>query len=179
MDDVNIDYRVKYGYFEKQNEQDCLIHALNNAFGYEVIKKKEVLDYIYSRATDVFEKWCRKKTPHAEIEKKIDRYFKSVMKGKNTFFTAEVVWKAAEKIGTINKIMRIPEFSSRYIEESIPEWASKKPIVLLGESPMGFNHAIAVRNHMIYDSEQKEPLPWSKKNLMRSFKEIHGGFAFE
>lgn len=180
MDEVTIDFKAKRGYFEKQNDKDCLVHSFNNAFGRQVLQKQQVLDYIYQRAEVIYEKWCKKRTPHAKIDEKMDAFFHSVMHDKNTFFTAQVVWKAAQKLGIINRIIRIPELSnSRYLEGSIPDWATKKPIVILGESPYGFNHAIAVRDMMIYDSEMKNPLPWSLENLAKCLKTVHGGYAFD
>jgi len=188
MDEVpiNYSYKTKYEYFEKQNEKDCLIHSINNAFGRKVLTKQDVLEFIYRNAEQMYAKLCGSGKDAGPI---VDNYLSSTMREKNTMFSANIIWRAAVESGNVKRIIKIPGFSSKYLylseaKESdmatlFPEWSRKKPIVVLGATSSGSNHAIAVRDGLIYDSEKKAPMALTLENLRRSLSEIHAAYAFD
>ena len=165
-------------FFEKQNEKDCLIHSVNNALGRQALTKGHVLKYIEKNVEKIHTKWCRTGN---DPEEKVRKYLSTVMMDKNTLFSADVIWKAALDSGAVGKIVKIPGFSSRYskdLEKAIPEWARSRPIVILGETPSGTNHAIALRDGLIFDSELPGPVRFSSDALKRSLTDVHAAFVF-
>lgn len=162
-------------YFEKQNEQDCTIHALNNAVGRTIITKEEVVDYI----DELVEKYAEK---HKEgTAKDLKEYRKRFSNKRTTFFTAEIVWMTARALGRIKGWSPIygfggPGFNSvRYLKamgDRMP-----KHIVVLGIEPRGAHHAIAVRDGMIFDSLRKKPVLLTDEEMKKSFDDILGSYS--
>lgn len=174
MEEEAVSYKSKV-FFEKQNEKDCLIHSINNAFGKSILTKDQVLDHIRKTAEKIHAKWCcTKEDPH----EKVQAYLDSVMLDKNTMFSAEVIWRAAVSSKAVRRAVKIPGFSSRY-SLKIPDWVKDKPVVILGEAKSGMNHAIALRKGMIFDSENPKPVPYTPENLAKSLVEVHAAYTFE
>lgn len=168
--------KAKFGYFERQNEDDCLIHAINNAIGRKVLVKSQVLDYIYTKAEEVYRRWCGKISNPAD---KMEKFISTTMEGKNTMFSAKIVMDAARSVGVVKDVIKIPGFTDIYIDQvtPLPSWAADKSIMILGESTSGTNHAIGMRDGVIYDSESRAPTPFTIKSIKGIFKEIHAAYV--
>jgi len=167
-------------FFEKQNEKDCLIHAINNAFGRSVLDKEKVLGYIRENASKIYQRWC---CSDRDPEQEVKRYIDTVMLDRNTMFSADVIWKAAMHSGAVKRVIKIPGFSGRYadgkITKALPVWARSKPVVILGETPEGGNHAIALRDGRLFDSESAGPAEFTDANLKVILRDVHAAYAFE
>lgn len=160
-------------YFEKQNSKDCIIHSLNNAFGRRVITKDEVLTYI----SETVKKYAADNGYDLNDRRVVD--FRNKLSTNSTFFTADVVWKAAEKLGRIGPHVPIPGFGGVQTNvEDLPSIVkNNSSIVILGVSRHG-PHAIAVRNGAIYDSQlhSKGPRPFTNKELAKSLNDVFVAF---
>lgn len=160
-------------YFEKQREQDCTVHALNNAAGREVITKEEVVAHIEKLVKEYV-----KEHQGNVSAKDLRNYRKRFSNKKTTFFTAEIVWMAARDLGRIEGWSPIygfggPSFSSvSYIKDTLP-----RHVVVLGIEPKGAHHAIAVRDGNIYDSLRKTPAPLTDAEMKKSLVQVLGAFA--
>ena len=96
----------------------------------------------------------------------------------DTFFTADVVWDAAQAKGAFAQRSRVPGVASPYIDMAAftPEVLSL-PVVVLGKHG-NYTHAVALRDGMIYDSEKKGARPLTKRNLLDSLDPIYGVYVF-
>jgi hypothetical protein len=157
-------------YFEPQRSKDCVIHSLNNAMGGRVISKDEVMAFIRSQA-------ARIAAERGSVE--AERYARSMSTG-TTFFTAEVVWQAAESLGRIRKPAPIPGFSGAFaIVSSLPEWIrTGSNIVLLGLEIEGNHHAIAVHDGMLLDSlhHKKGPVEFNDRELSKRMSNVFAAY---
>lgn len=165
-------------YFEKQNSRDCVIHSLNNAHGHQVISKENILAYI-DTAVDRYEKKLISRGQSPKDVKKKVKHYKKTLSDKGTYFSAELVWKAAQYYGTVGDYIHVNGYSYEYasVEKTFMDWAKKMPVVVLGEIGKE-RHAIAVRNEMIYDSEKDGPIPLTDANMKKCLDVIYGAYAF-
>lgn len=201
MEEEVDDYRRRYGsYYERQHSKDCLIHSFNNAFGRHAVDKRDVLEYIYTKADAMHDGLCRAGEPRNNVKQRVNEYLDGVMTN-NTYFTADVVWGAAQRMGVFKDFYRVPGFAygTPLPEEghhqqqqqtgskrkkaapapTLPDWALALPVVVLGSTDTGSNHAVAIRDGSIYDSEiAGSEVAYSAETLSRILPVVHGAFAF-
>jgi hypothetical protein len=166
-------------YFEGQNDKDCTIHSINNAFGRRVATKELVLTHIETTLKNQNDKLARLGLDDDEIKRKEDVARNRYSSGK-TFFAADIVWDAVKHKGLFYMVIPIPGVGNHPdILETVPELKSR-PIIILGRVKNGYNHAIAVRDGMIYDSEyvKSGPRPITTANLKKSLHEVYGAYVF-
>lgn len=176
-------------YFEQQNSQDCVIHSLNNAHGHQVITKPQVMEFIKKRIADYDNKLRKEEKskkdqdkPYmsaAEIKKAVHIYKNKLSDG-DTYFSANIVWNAAQNQGTVGDYVHLKGYSGDYADVNVTfmEWAKHMPVVVLGRIK-GMYHAIAVRDGYIYDSEKENPAELTNENMKKSLDEIFGAYAFK
>lgn len=167
-------------YFESQNNKDCVIHSLNNAFGRTVIGKEEILSLIESKVQRLVQGLLMSGASPQEISRK-ERTMRDRYSSGSTFFSADIVWEAAKNKGVYALHMPIPGVASPYVRmASFTPDILARPIVVLGGDGHKGTHAIAVRDGMIYDSERARegPVPLSKDQLHRSLKRVFGAYVF-
>lgn len=158
-------------YFEQQREQDCTIHSLNNAMGREVVTKDEVVNFI----DELVQEYKREK---GEVSRGDEKAYRKRFSNKRTsFFTAEIVWRAAQALGRVGPQIPVPGFGGKfakvkYLPEPVP-----KHMVLLGVEPKEGHHAIAVRDGFIYDSLRPKPVPLTDEELNKSLRNVFGAYA--
>ncbi len=165
-------------FFEKQNSRDCVIHSLNNAHGRVVVTKPEIMSFI-DKTIEKYEKNLIKKGQSAKVVKKKAREYRKKLADKDTYFSAELVWKTAQNSGAVGDFVQVAGYAYEYadVNKTFMSWARKLPVVVLGENGKE-RHAIAVRNEMIYDSENKKPLPLTNENMKKSLDVVYGAYAF-
>jgi hypothetical protein len=158
-------------FFERQNDRDCTIHSLNNAMGRVVVTKEQVLRHIRNH-TDAYA------ASHTSEE---TRRYRDKMAEGNSFFTAETVWKTAQDLGTIGPAVPIPGFAGEFadLEQQLPSWVLKAPLVFLGLDTKGNTHAVGARDGYIYDSQRwsKGPKPLTNHNLSKSLSRVFALFT--
>jgi hypothetical protein len=169
------------GYFEGQSSKDCVIHSLNNAFGWRVVTKPEVLDYINRRVEEEMAKFRNNPNITDSDLNKREKVMRARYSSGKTFFAADVVWDCAKNKGAYKLHTPIPGFTTPFLrmEAMTPEVMSH-PIVLLGGNSNGGTHAVALRMGMIYDSERTRegPRPLSREELKESLPKVFGAYAF-
>jgi len=205
---------MDFGYFEKQNNRDCTLHSLNNAFGKVIISKDEVLEYIdkqsrrYQQSLEKTKGYSKKQVQELVLN------FKEKMCTQKTYFSAEITWKAAQKLGRIGDFIKLDGYAKCYadVNKTFMEWAKELPVVVLGgvlkkrsentttqhrdetsendssnycqvnnsddEDSLYNRHAIAVRNHLIYDSGKNHPLDLTNENMNKCLDIIFAAYAF-
>lgn len=165
-------------FFERQNSRDCVLHSLNNAHGKVVVTKEEVLKYIDKTIQTYEDNLLSRGQPEKVVKKKAQEYRKKLA-DKDTYFSAEVVWKAAQNSGTVGDFVQLTGYAYEYadVNTTFMSWAKKLPVVVLGENQKE-RHAIAVRNEMIYDSENQKPVPLTNENMKKSLEVVFAAYAF-
>ena len=159
-------------FFERQNEEDCSVHSLNNALGRVVITPEEVSGEI-ERRVSAFANTLGDEPDSARVVK-----YAQGLATDETFFTAESVWYAAVGLGRCG-VPRRMEYD--FVKGLTPEILAKKHLILLGESVEDSPHAIGVRNGFIYDSlneEDEPPVPLTDENIKKKYKNVYAIFAF-
>lgn len=175
---------VSRGYFEGQNGRDCVIHSLNNAFGFEVVNKVDVLRHINERVADLVEETRRRDPSITPRElRALEKKARSQYSDGKTFFAANVVWDAAREGGAYAVHAKIPGMASPFVRIGAlldNPVVSSSPVVLLGEAPGGSRHAVAARDGMLYDSERSSEgaVPISAQELKKSLAHVYGAYAF-
>lgn len=168
-------------YFEGQSSRDCVIHSLNNAFGYTVITKPEVIDYIERRVQREMEKFKNNPNMTPTDLSRREKVMRARYSSGKTFFAADVCWDCAQEKGAFKLHVAIPGFTTPFLHMEVmtPE-VTNFPIVLLGGGTKGGTHAIAVRKGYIYDSERttEVPPPLSKEEVKKSLPKVFGAYAF-
>ena len=168
-------------YFESQNDRDCTIHSLNNAFGRAVVDKDEVLAHIEKVVEKQVQGLHRKGLGEDDIEKK-QKIIRNKYSSGDSFFSADIVWDTAKSAGEFYETIPIPCLTKPFYRLDVlllPE-IRDKPVVLLGQANGRSNHAIAVRDGMIYDSEKRKegPREINEKNMKKSLTQVYGGYVF-
>lgn len=182
MEETCVSYRTRYGsFYERQNSKDCLIHAINNAFGSKVLLKADVIEHIYETADNMHTKLCQ--ANEVDGDEKVNDFLDSVMTN-NTYFSSKVVFDAAKSKKIFKSYHRVPNFSyrtkDRALKLKLPAWTTHIPVVILGSAHSGSNHAIAVRDGLIYDSENKgDPVKYTPNALYDILKVVHNAIVFE
>lgn len=163
------------GYFEKQHDRDCTIHSFNNALGYNALTKAQVLENI-QKHVDAFIKQNELPPNSPEVKK-----FRNMYSEGDSFFTAEIVWDTAIKLGVIRGMIPIPGFGGSFTNvESLPSWVRESNIIILGVNKKGFPHAIAAREGYLFDSDKCcEPITFNTKNLRTIFKKVLTAFVIK
>lgn len=168
-------------YFEGQNSRDCVIHSLNNAFGYTVVTKPEVIKYIEQRVQRDMEKFLNSSTMSLHDINKREKVIRARYSSGKTFFAADVVWDCARDKGAYAVHTSIPGFTSPFLRmDAMSPSVVSHPIVLLGGNKNGGTHAVAVRRGYIYDSERMNegPRPLIKTEVTASLPRVFGAYAF-
>jgi hypothetical protein len=159
-------------YFEQQREQDCTIHSLNNAMGLKVITKDEVVGYIDKLVQEYREEKKIEISRSDEIN-----YRKRFSNKRTSFFTAEIVWRAAQDLGRIGPQIPIPGFSGAFAKiKNLPK-PTPNHIIMLGVEPKEGHHAIAIRDGVIFDSLRSKPVPLTEDQLKKSLRDIFGAYV--
>ena len=168
-------------YFEGQNDRDCTIHSINNAFGEAVVTKEDVLRHIEDVVDIQKRKLDKMGLDEYDIGKK-ELAMRSRYSSGESFFAADIVWDTAKTQGKYYDVIPISCMTSPFLQLDVlllPE-IKERPVVVLGNVGKGQNHAIAVRGGMIYDSEfaDKGPRSLTEANMKKSLKEIYGAYVF-
>ena len=143
------------------------MHSLNNAMGRVAVTSQEVGQYVERMVAEA----------QIESEKERNRYKRQLAGGKNTYFAAEVVWRAAMALGRIGPQMVIPGFSGRFAKVAHLPKPLPAHMVLLGVEPREGRHAVAVRNGVLYDSLRESPVPFTDAELAKSLSHVFGAYA--
>ena len=158
----------------------CL-HSFNNAFGYPVVSKPEVLEYIEGRVRDGMRKYRDNPNVSESDLSKREKVMRARYSSGTTFFAADVVWDCAKDKGAYKVHTSIPGFTTPFLrmDVMVPEVVSK-PIVLLGGNKNGGTHAVAIRRGLLYDSERIDegPRPLTKDEVQSSLPKVFGAYAF-
>jgi hypothetical protein len=160
-------------FFEKVRDQDCAIHSLNNAMGRKIIEKKEVVAFI-DEMVERFRRDLRMDISRADEMQYRHRFSEKC----SSFFTAEIVWKAAQEAGRIGPQIPIPGFGGKFSAvANLPVPLPPRMVVLGIEPTTRTQHAIAVRDGKIYDSLRDEPAPLTDAELRESLSEVFAAYV--
>lgn len=168
----------KTWHFEAQNGRDCSVHSFNNAFGGPVLTKEAIMAKIEGIVGAQLDRLrTQVGVSEAELAKREavmrDRYSEG-----DSFFAADVVWATGAE--HYHEAIRLDGVESPYCHFDIlllPEIRAR-PVIVLGR--VKFNHAIAVRDGHILDSEfaREGPRPITPKAMSRSLREVRGAYVF-
>lgn len=153
------------GFFERQQDRDCVVHSLNNAVGRVVVTKAQVLERI-DKLTAEFG------AAHTPEETK--KYREGLAVG-DTFFSADVVWDTAKSLGTIGEVVVMPGFGGDFANlDTLPSWVRGSSLVILGLDMKGRPHAIAARGGVLYDSQRwrEGPRPLNNAELSKMLSRV-------
>lgn len=179
-------------FFEGQRDRDCSIHSLNNAVGERVVTKADVVRFVDSRAAE-YAANNGLKMADPRVAK-----FKHKLASGSTFFTAEAVWETAKHLGKIGGWVPVPGFGGAFSSVAgLPSYIrNSSSMVILGVDAVGKNwhksvasklhlgnnnHAIAVRDGKIYDSQMVEdgPRPFNDEQLKKSLSRVFVAYLIQ
>ena len=173
-------------YFEKQHDRDCTVQSLNNALGGRALDRSEVLKYI-DRKVKEETKYVRENgglRTAALGNKEIARRLREKYASGNSYFAADVVWDCARDKGVISAYAELPGFRTPFVYQSTVDMARRimhgRAGVILGKTPGGANHAVAVRGgETLLDTmlHGLGPRPFTIENLRKSLSEIYGAYV--
>jgi hypothetical protein len=142
-------------YHERQRERHCVIHAVNNALQRKVITHEQLQEEVQRMADEHQERYRSVRKPFNRRE-----YIKSFLAARDGNYNASVAWRVLRAqyncVATIVKDFSDPE--GHYFVSGTRQNKSGT-----------YEHAIAVTNGYVIDSERAHPIPLPASDFFKTF----------